>query len=256
MKTTTSQIKSMKGKEKITVLTAYDYSTAKYMDEAGINIILIGDSLGMVVLGYENTLSVTMEDMIRHTGAVSRGAKNALIVADMPANSYNDDESAALNAKALIKSGADTIKLENAPEITKFLVKNKIDVMGHIGLTPQTATNFKVQGKDEETADKLIKQAKELETAGCYSLILECIPVELAKKITKSISIPTIGIGAGPYCDGQVLVTNDMIGLYDRLSPKFVKKYAQLGKEMKKAFENYIKEVKEGEFPKDEHSFH
>lgn len=256
MKTTISKIKSMKGKEKITMLTAYDYSTAKYMDEAGVNIILIGDSLGMVVLGYENTLSVTMEDMTRHTGAVSRGVSNALIVADMPAGTYDDKESAALNAEALIKSGADTVKLENKPEIAKFLVENKFEVMGHVGLTPQTAVDFKVQGKDGETANKLIKLAKECEEAGCYSLILECVPVELAKKITKSISIPTIGIGAGPNCDGQVLVVNDMLGLYDEFSPKFVKKYAALGEEMKEAFGNYIKDVKEGKFPEDKHCFH
>ena len=256
MKTTTEKIKSMKGKEKIAVLTAYDYSTAKAMDECNIDMILIGDSLGMVVLGYENTLSVTMEDIMRHTGAVARGTKNALIVADMPTNSYNDKEMAALNAEALIKSGADTVKIENEPEIAKFLVENKIDVMGHIGLTPQTATNFKVQGKDKETADKLIRLAKELEKAGCYSIVLECVPAELAKKITESVSIPTIGIGAGPYCDGQVLVTNDILGLYERFSPKFVKKYANLGQEMKNAFKDYIKDVKESKFPEDGHSFH
>ncbi len=256
MKTTIQKIRSMKGKEKIAVLTAYDYSTAKAMDECGVDIILIGDSLGMVVLGYENTLSVTMEDMMRHTGAVARGTKNALIAADMPAHSYDDNETAALNAEALIKSGADTVKIENEPEIAKFLVENKIDVMGHIGLTPQTAINFKVQGKDKETADKLLRLANELEEAGCYSIVLECMPVELAKKITESVSIPTIGIGAGPYCDGQVLVSNDMIGLYDRISPKFVKKYADLGKGMKTAFDSYIKDVKEGKFPEDKHSFH
>lgn len=256
MKVTIDKIKSMKGKEKISMLTAYDYCTAKTEDEAGIDIILVGDSLGMVVLGYENTLSVTMNDMIRHIGAVSRGASNALIVGDMPANSYSDNKTALLNAKLFLKTGADTIKIENKPEIAKFLVENKIDVMGHIGLTPQTATEFKVQGKDEEAANKLINLAKQLEEAGCYSIVLECVPIPLAKKITESISIPTIGIGAGPYCDGQVLVSNDMLGLYDKFSPKFVKKYADLGKEMKNAFENYIKDVKEKNFPKDEHSFH
>lgn len=256
MKTAAKKIKSMKGKEKIAVLTAYDYSTAKYIDGEGIDIILVGDSLGMVVLGYENTLSVTMEDMLRHTSAVARGAKNALIVGDMPANSYNDKESAVLNAKAFIKSGADTVKIENNPEIAKFLVDNKIEVMGHIGLTPQTVTDFKVQGKEKDAANSLIKLAKELENAGCYSLVLECIPMQLAKKITESTSIPTIGIGAGPYCDGQVLVVNDMLGIYDKLSPKFVKKYAELGKEMKAAFKNYIKDVKERKFPEDSHSFH
>ena len=256
MKTTTTKIKSMKGKEKIAVLTAYDYSTAKEMDECGIDIALVGDSLGMVILGYDNTLSVTMEDMIRHTGAVARGTKNALIVSDMPVNSYNDEVSAALNAEALIKSGADTVKIENEPEIAAFLVENKIEVMGHIGLTPQTAPNFKVQGKDKKTADKLINLAKDLEKAGCYSLVLECTPSELAKKITESISIPTIGIGAGIYCDGQVLVTNDMLGLYDQISPKFVKKYAEFGKAMKNIFAHYIKDVKGRKFPKDAHSFH
>ena len=246
----------MKGKEKITMLTAYDYSTAKYMDVAGIDIILIGDSLGMVVLGYDSTLSVTMDDMIRHTGAVSRGASNALIVADLSAGSYDDNETAALNAESLIKSGADCVKIENKPEIAKFLVENKIEVMGHIGLTPQTVTDFKVQGKDEETANKLIKLAKECEEAGCFSLVLECVPIQLAKKITENISIPTIGIGAGPECDGQVLVVNDMLGIYDKFSPKFVKKYAHLAEDMKKAFGNYIGEVREGKFPEDKHCFH
>lgn len=256
MKTTVSKIKSMKGREKITMLTAYDYSTAKAMDDVGMDIILIGDSLGMVVLGYENTLSVTMEDMLRHTGAVSRGTKNALIVADMPAKSYNDNETAALNAEALIKSGADTVKIENKPEIAKFLVENKFEVMGHVGLTPQTITDFKVQGKEEEAANKIIKMAKDLEEAGCYCIVLEGIPRDLAKKITQTISIPTIGIGAGTDCDGQVLVVNDMLGLYDKFTPKFVKKYAELGEEMKTAFQNYIKDVKEVKFPEDKHCFH
>ncbi|MBI2651193.1 3-methyl-2-oxobutanoate hydroxymethyltransferase [Candidatus Woesearchaeota archaeon] len=256
MKATISKIRSMKGKEKITMLTAYDYFTAKAMDEEGIDIILIGDSLGMVVLGYENTLSVTVDDIMRHTGAVARASKNALIVADMPVNSYNDNESAALNAEAFIKSGADNVKIENNPEIAKFLVENNFEVMAHIGLTPQTITDFKVQGKEKSSEIKLINLAKELENAGCYSIVLECVPAMLAKKITESISIPTIGIGAGPYCDGQVLVVNDILGLYDKLSPKFVKKYADLGKEMKNAFKSYIKDVKQGNFPKEEHSFH
>ncbi|MAH32988.1 3-methyl-2-oxobutanoate hydroxymethyltransferase [archaeon] len=253
---TPNKIKSMKGKEKITMLTAYDCFTAKAMDDTGIDIILVGDSLGMVILGYENTLSVTVDDIIRHTGAVARGTENALIVADMPVNSYNDNEIAILNSEAFIKSGAHAVKIENKPEIAKFLVENKIEVMGHIGLTPQTATEFKVQGKDEETAKKLIELAKKCEEAGCFSLVLECVPVDLAKKITGSISIPTIGIGAGPFCDGQVLVSNDILGLYDKLSPKFVKRYADLGSDMKSAFKSYIKEVKEKKFPDDDHSFH
>lgn len=256
MKTTIDRIKSMKGKEKISMLTAYDSSTAKYMDEAGIDIMLIGDSMGMVVLGYKNTLSVTVEDIMRHTGAVARGTSNALIVADLPAGSYDDNETAALNAEALIKSGADTVKLENAPEIAKFLVENKIDVMGHVGLTPQTITDFKVQGKEEEAANRIMKMAQDLEAAGCYCVVLEGIPLDLGKRITETLKVPTIGIGAGPYCDGQVLVVNDMLGLYDAFTPKFVKKYAHLAEDMKKAFENYIKDVKEGKFPEDKHSFH
>src|SRR3989338_10170771 len=256
MKITIEKIKSMKGREKISVLTAYDYSTAKIMDDAGIDIVLVGDSLGMVVLGYENTLSVRMQDMLRHTAAVARGIKNAHVVGDMPVNSYTDEASAFLNAEALIKSGADSVKIENKPEIAKFLVDNGIEVMGHIGLTPQSVTSFKVQGKDKKSADKLLDLAKKLDKAGCYSLVLECIPMQLAKKITESISIPTIGIGAGPYCDGQVLVTNDMLGLFTDFKPKFVKRYAELKNEIKKAIENYHKDVKEGKFPGDEFSFH
>ncbi|MBI2208579.1 3-methyl-2-oxobutanoate hydroxymethyltransferase [Candidatus Woesearchaeota archaeon] len=255
MKTTVEKIKSMKGKEKIVMITGYDYFTSKMEDEAGIDIILIGDSLGMVVLGYENTLSVTMEDMLRHTAAVVRGAKKAFIVADMPVGTFDNNEDAALNAEALMKVGADAVKIENKPEIAEFLVGNNIPVMGHVGLTPQTK-EFKVQGKDEESANEIMQLAKQCEKAGCFSVVLEGIPRDLAKKITESTSIPTIGIGAGPDCDGQVLVSNDMLGLYDKLSPKFAKRYADLGIEMKKAFQNYIKEVKEKKFPEDKHSFH
>jgi len=256
MKTTVEKIKSMKGKEKIAMLTAYDFSTAKSMDEAGIDIILIGDSMGMVVLGYKNTLSVTMDDIIRHIGAVSRGTEKALIVGDMPAGSYDDNESAALNAEALIKSGANTVKIENQPEIAEFLVENKFEVMGHVGLTPQTITDFKVQGKEEETANKIMKMALDLEQAGCYAIVLEGMPLQLGKKISETLKVPTIGIGAGPHCDGQVLVVNDMLGLYDMFTPKFVKKYAQLYEEMKSAFTEYIKDVKEVKFPEDKHCFH
>ena len=255
MKTTVEKIKSMKGKERIAMLTGYDYFTSKMEDDAGVDIILIGDSLGMVILGYENTLSVTMEDMLRHTGAVARGTKNALIVADMPVGTFDNNEDAALNAEALMKVGADAVKIENKPEIAKFLVENNIPVMGHIGLTPQTK-EFKVQGKDEKTAKEIFELAKKCDEAGCFSLVLEGIPRDLAKKITDAIKIPTIGIGAGPDCDGQVLVCNDMLGLYDKLSPKFAKRYNELGIEMKKAFEAYIKEVKGGKFPEDKHSFH
>ena len=246
----------MKGLEKISMLTAYDYSTAKYMDEAGIDIILVGDSLGMVVLGYENTLSVTMEDMVRHTGAVARGASNALIVTDLPAGSYEDVESAAVNAKALIQAGADAVKLENAPHIAGYLVENDIAVQGHVGLTPQSVADFKVQGREEAAARNIIETAKDLESAGCYCVILEAIPLELGKEITATLGVPTIGIGAGPHCDGQVLVVNDMLGMYDKFCPRFVKKYANLADDMKKAFETYIKEVRQGKFPEEKHSFH
>jgi 3-methyl-2-oxobutanoate hydroxymethyltransferase len=248
-------LKSMKSIEKIVMLTAYDASTAKAM-EGSVDFILVGDSYGMVVLGYENTTKVTMEDMLPPVKAVCRGAKCTFVVADMPINSYEKKEAALKNARSFIDSGAHAVKLENKPEIAKFLTNNGIEVMGHIGLTPQTITNFKVQGKDSESADRLIKLAQELDGAGCFSLVLECIPLDLAKKITQTVSMPTIGIGAGPHCDGQVLVTNDLLGLYGDFKPKFLKKYAELGKLMKKAFEDYSKDVKQGRFPEDKHSFH
>ena len=258
MKTTIEKIKSMKGKERISMLTAYDYSTAKYMDEAGIDIILIGDSLGMVILGYDNTLSVTMEDIMRHTGAVSRGTKNALVVADMPANSYNDNETAVLNAEALIKSGADCVKLENKPEIAKFLVENKIDVMGHIGLTPQSVHQFggfKVQGKTPEAAIRMLEDARALEEAGAFSIVLETVPTPLATLITQKIGIPTIGIGAGIGCDGQDQVINDILGSFADFVPKHAKQYAKLTDIIQGAVTEYYNEVRAGSFPTDKQSF-
>ncbi len=256
MKITIDKMKSMKGNEKISMLTAYDYSTAKVMDESGIDIVLIGDSLGMVVLGFETTQKVTMQDMIRHTGAVARGIKNAHVVADMPYRSYNNEEDAIKNAKLLIEAGADSVKTEKKPKITKTLVENGVNVMGHIGLTPQTITDFKVQGKDEEAAKQLKEEAIALENAGCYALILECIPMQLSKEITETVKIPTIGIGAGLYCDGQVLVSSDMLGLFTDFKPKFVKRYGEISSEMKKAIEDYKRDVKESKFPTDEFSFH
>src|SRR3989338_9958431 len=252
---TIQDIKSMKLKQKIVMLTAYDFPIAKLMDGI-VDIILAGDSLGMVVLGYENTTKVTIQDMLRATEAVARGAKQALIVGDMPFGTYDNEENALKNANLFLKSGSHAVKIENKPEIAEFLAKNDIDVMGHIGLTPQTITNFKVQGKNEEDAKKLIEEAIELEKAGCFSLVLECIPLSLAKTITETIKIPTIGIGAGIHCDGQVLVTNDILGLYGDFKPKFLKKYAKIGAEMKKAFEQYADEVRKQKFPDDEHSFH
>ncbi len=249
------KIKSMKSKQKIVMLTAYDFPTAKLIDDI-VDIILVGDSLGMVVLGYENTTKVTMQDMLKATEAVARGSKNALVVGDMPIGTYDSEKDALANARLFLKAGAHAVKIENKPEIAEFLVKNGINVMGHIGLTPQTITNFKVQGKDEASAKKLMEEAKALDKAGCFSLVLECIPLSLAKTITETISIPTIGIGAGIYCDGQVLVTHDILGLFESFKPKFVKKYADLSPLMKKAFEQYAKDVREGKFPSDEYSFH
>ena len=251
----TQDIKSMKSKQKIVMLTAYDFPTAKLMDGI-VDIILVGDSLGMVVLGYENTTQVTMDDMLRATAAVARGAKNTLIVGDMPFGTYENEKDALKNAKLFLEVGAHAVKVEKKPEIAEFLVKNGIEVMGHIGLTPQTITTFKVQGKDKESAEKILEDAKALGKAGCFSLVLECIPLSLAKKITASISILTIGIGAGVHCDGQVLVTNDILGLYGDFKPKFLKRYAEIGLQMKKAFEEFAKEVRKEKFPADKYSFH
>ena len=249
--------------EKITMLTAYDYSMAKLIDESGINGILVGDSLGMVCLGYEDTLSVTMEDIIHHTKAVARGAKNALIVADMPFMSYQTSVyDAVVNAGRLIKEGrAQCVKLEGGLEVCdkiEAIVKASIPVMAHIGLTPQSVNafgGFKVQGKDEEAARRLIEEAKSVEKAGAFAVVLECVPEKLSRLITESISIPTIGIGAGVNCDGQILVYQDMLGLFSDFTPKFVKEYANLGDEMKKAFASYINDVKDCSFPGEEHSF-
>lgn len=245
----------MKSKQKIVMLTAYDFPMARLMDDI-VDIILVGDSMGMVVLGYENTVKVTIEDIARATGSVARAAKNALIIGDLPIGTYGNEKDALKNAKILLDAGAKAVKVENKPEIVRFLAKNGIDVMAHIGLTPQTITNFKVQGKNEEDAKKLIELAKECDRAGCFSIVLECVPESLAKTITDSISAPTIGIGAGIHCDGQVLVTHDILGLFDAFKPKFVKRYAEIGKEMRKAFEQYAKEVREKKFPSDEFSFH
>ena len=254
---------SKKNNEKITMLTAYDYSMAKLIDESGINGILVGDSLGMVCLGYEDTLSVTMEDIIHHTKAVARGAKNALIVADMPFMSYQTSVyDAVVNAGRLIKEGrAQCVKLEGGLEVCdkiEAIVKSSIPVMAHIGLTPQSVNafgGFKVQGKDEEAARRLIEEAKAVEKAGAFAVVLECVPEKLSKLITESISIPTIGIGAGVNCDGQILVYQDMLGLFSDFTPKFVKRYESLGDEMKTAFVSYINEVKDSSFPGEDHSF-
>lgn len=255
--------KAKENNERISMLTAYDYSSAKLIDEAGIDAILIGDSLGMVSLGYEDTLSVTMEDMIHHTKAVARATKNALVVADLPFMSYQTSVyDAVYNAGRLIKEGrAHAVKLEGGIEMCdriEAIVKSSIPVMAHIGLTPQSVNalgGFKVQGKDEKAAKALIEAAKVVEKAGAFAVVLECVPAKLAEIVTKELNIPTIGIGAGAQCDGQVLVYQDMIGMFSGFTPKFVKKYANIGDMMKEAFEGYNKEVKNGSFPSQEHTF-
>lgn len=264
MKNTVVTFKQAKEKgEKLTMLTAYDYSTAKLIDEAGINAILVGDSLGMVVLGYEDTLSVTMEDMIHHSAAVSRGIKDTLLITDMPFMSYQTSVyDAVINAGRLMKEGrAGAVKLEGGAEFAEHIsaiVKASIPVMGHIGLTPQSVNafgGFKVQGKTNEAAQKLIDDAKALEKAGVFAIVVECVPAELGKAITEAVNVPVIGIGAGKYCDGQVLVYQDMLAMYDKMKPKFVKAYANIGEQMIEAFKAYDSEVKSGAFPTDEHSF-
>ena len=264
MKNTSVTFKeSKKNGEKLTMLTAYDYTTAKLLDESGVDSILVGDSLGMVVLGYDDTLSVTMEDMIHHSAAVARGAKNALVITDMPFMSYQTSVyDAVVNAGRLVKEGkAQAVKLEGGIEFCehiKAIVKASIPVCAHIGLTPQSVNafgGFKVQGKGKEEAQRLLDEARAVEEAGAFAVVLECVPAKLAKKISESISIPTIGIGAGAGCDGQVLVYQDMLAMYSDFKPKFVKQYAQIGSVMKDAFRQYIAEVKSGAFPSEEHTF-
>lgn len=264
MKNTVATLQQQKlDGDKITMLTAYDYSTAKLVDECGVNTILVGDSLGMVMLGYEDTISVTMEDMIHHTAAVTRGAKNALVVGDMPFMSYQTSVyDAVVNAGRLMKEGrCQAVKLEGGASVCpqiKAITEASIPVVAHIGLTPQSVNafgGFKVQGKSEEDARRLIEEAKAVEEAGAFAIVLECIPAKLAKLITESVSIPTIGIGAGADCDGQVLVYQDMLALFSDFKPKFVKHFANAGEVMKQGFTEYIKEVKEGTFPAAEHTF-
>ncbi len=264
MKNTSVTFKdAKKNGEKLTMLTAYDYTTARLIDEAGVNSILVGDSLGMVVLGYDDTLSVTMEDMIHHSRAVARGAKNALVITDMPFMSYQTSVyDAVVNAGRLVKEGkAQAVKLEGGAEFCehiKAIVNASIPVCAHLGLTPQSINafgGFKVQGKGMQAAQKLLDEARAVEEAGAFAVVLECVPAKLAEKISQSISIPTIGIGAGAGCDGQVLVYQDMLAMYPNFKPKFVKQYAQIGSTMKDAFSQYISDVKSGAFPSEEHTF-
>lgn len=264
MKNTVLTIQKQKEEhDKITMLTAYDYSMAKLIDSSGVNCILVGDSLGMVMLGYKDTLSVTMEDMIHHTRAVSRGAENALVIADMPFMSYQTSVyDAVCNAGRLIKEGgAQAVKLEGGVSVVpqiKAIVDSSIPVAAHIGLTPQSVNafgGFKVQGKSLRDAQRLYDDAKAVEEAGAFCVVLECVPAELAEFISGKLRIPTIGIGAGAGCDGQVLVYQDMLKLFSDFKPKFVKHFADIGQSMKEAFAAYISEVKNGTFPAPEHCF-
>jgi len=262
-KITIQKIVSLKNKRKITMLTAYDYPIASLMDKAGIDMILVGDSLANVVLGLESTTQVGMPEMLHHAKAVTRAVKHALVIGDMPYESYqiNPEESVKNATRFIEEANCDAVKLEWFDEcltVTEKIVKAKIPVMGHIGLTPQTIDKlggFKVQGKDAEAANRLIWQAIELEKRGCFSIVLECVPDKIAEIITQRLRIPTIGIGAGVYCDGQVLVVHDLLGLFERFKPKFVKQYINLSPQIQKAIEEYIKEVIEGKFPGPEHSF-
>ena len=258
-----SKSKSKENGKKLTMLTAYDYSTAKLMDSAGVNGILVGDSLGNVILGYKDTLSVTMEDMIHHGRAVSRGATNALIVVDLPFMSYQASVyDAVVNSGRLVKeANANAVKLEGGstvcPQI-KAITDASIPVMAHLGLTPQSINalgGYKTQGKDEETARKLIEDAQAVEGAGAFALVLECVPAKLAKHITEKITIPTIGIGAGRYCDGQILVYQDMLGMFSDFTPKFTKRFSDVGSIMQEAFKKYCKEVQDGHFPDSSHEY-
>ncbi len=249
--------------EKISVLTAYDYPFAKMMDNAGIDMILVGDSVGSVFSGYDNTLPVTMDEMVYHTRAVARGCQQALIIADMPFLSYQIDlRDARLNAGRLVKeAGAQAVKLEggeNIADTIRAIVTMDVPVCGHIGLTPQSVHRmggFRVQGRQDGQMRKIIADAKAVEEAGAFAVVLEAIPAELAREISSQLTIPTIGIGAGPDCDGQVLVIHDILGLCDKYSPKFVKRFADVHDTISKGIEQYISEVKEGQFPGPEHSF-
>lgn len=263
MRTPIKKIYDMKAQgEKISVLTAYDFPMARTLDEAGVDVILVGDSLGMVVLGYDSTVPVTMRDMLHHTRAVARAVKRAVVVADMPFGSYDTPERALRNALRLVKEGgADAVKLEGGEQIEKQvtrLVRAGISVMGHVGLTPQTASilgGYHVQGRNEKQAGKILKEAVLLDSLGVFAVVLECVPSALTKKITRQVKCPTIGIGAGVDADGQVLVLNDMLGFQSSVSPKFVRRYAQFGAAARKATLSFIRDVKEGQFPTERESF-
>ncbi|HOO40589.1 MAG TPA: 3-methyl-2-oxobutanoate hydroxymethyltransferase [Syntrophales bacterium] len=263
-KISVSTIRTMKrNHEKIAMLTAYDYPTALLLDQCGVEMILVGDSLGMVVLGYDSTLPVTMEDMIHHTKAVSRAVSCSMVIGDMPFLSYqcSVDQAVSNAGRFLQEAGAHGVKLEGGreyAEVVRRISMAGIPVVAHLGLTPQFVHQlggYKVQGKEQAAAARMIEDARILEEAGAFAVVLECIPAPLAKNITETLSIPTIGIGAGPHCDGQVLVIHDLLGLYERFTPKFVKKYSTLNNNIRESVRQYMKEVKEGSFPDKDHSF-
>jgi 3-methyl-2-oxobutanoate hydroxymethyltransferase len=258
-------IKKKEKKEKIVALTAYDFPSAKIVDHAGVDIILVGDSLGMVLLGYVDTIPVSMDEMIHHTKAVVRAVKRSIVVGDMPYMSFQISiQKAVENASRFIKeAGARAIKIEGASsyrlEVVEALKEAEIPVMGHVGLTPQSINRngcFKVKGKSQEEAEEIIKQAEKLEKAGVFSIILECIPLELAQVITQRLKIPTIGIGAGPFCDGQILVFHDLLGYSNGYLPKYVKKYVDMNKILTDGINQYVEEVRDNKFPLDKHSYH
>ncbi len=257
--------KKKKQKGIIVAITAYDFPVAKIVDECGVDLILVGDSLGMVVLGYENTIPVTMEEMIHHTKPVARASKNALVVGDMPYFSFHlSIEESVFNASRFLKeAGAKAVKIEGASKkrlkLVESLVEAEIPVMGHVGLTPQSIHHFgqfKVKGKELDEAKKIVTDAMNLEKAGVFSVVLECIPMEVSQIITEKLNVPTIGIGAGPYCDGQILVFHDLVGYSNGYLPKFVKKYVDFHELISRAVKNYIDDVKEGKFPDDKYSYH
>jgi 3-methyl-2-oxobutanoate hydroxymethyltransferase len=260
-KPTVLELKRKKG-ERLAMLTAYDYPSARLVAEAGVDLILVGDSLGMVVLGYDSTVPVTMEDMVHHTKAARRGAPEAFVIADMPFLSYGTVDGALANAARLMKdANADSVKLEGGTEVVpvvEALVRAGVPVLGHVGLTPQTASalgGYKLQGKDEAQARKIVEDAVALEAAGCWGVVLELVPAPLAKLITERLKIPTIGIGAGADCDGQVLVFHDMVGLFSGFTPTFVKRYTEAGAAIRDAVARYADEVRSGRFPEGKQSF-
>ena len=250
-------LEGFKGNRKAVMLTAYDYQIARLLEEAGVDLILVGDSLGMVVLGYESTKCVSMDEMLHHTKAVARGAKNTPIIGDMPIGSYATPKLALENARRFIEAGARGVKVEGCVEdVVRKLVSEGIPVMGHLGLLPQTAEKYKLVGKEMREAEQIFRDAVTIDKRGVFSVVLECVPEKLAERITQNVKSVTIGIGAGKYCDGQVLVINDLLGMDERFKPKYVKRYANLSDTIKNAVASFKKEVKSEQFPDDAHSFH